>query len=100
MLAISIIGALNAWMILLPPRPLAVLLELMSIPLAARVTLSIAVVVNILISVGFESWGTVIFAELFGLVAELVEGMKRRNSGSRGGMGYKPLPVEGGPRDR
>ncbi len=92
MLALSIIGLLNVWMMLFPPKPLAILLELMAIPFVARATLAFVVVINIVFSTVYERWGSAIVADVVGLISEVV----RANVRSRGGNAYKP--VDAGPR--
>lgn len=92
MLAMSAIGLLNVWMMMFPPKPLAILLELMTIPFVARVTLAFVVVINIAFSTLYERWGSAVVAEVVGLVSEFFQS-KIRN---RGGNAYKPL--DAGPR--
>jgi len=92
MLALSVIGLLNVWMMLFPPKPLAILLELMAIPFVARATLAFVVVINIVFSTVYERWGSAIVADVVGLISEVV----RANVRSRGGNAYKP--VDAGPR--
>ncbi|KLO18416.1 Ca-transporting ATPase [Schizopora paradoxa] len=93
MLAMSVIGLLNVWMLLFPPKPLAILLELMAIPFVARVTLAFVVLINIVLSTLYERWGSAVVADVVGFFSECFRA-NIRNRG--GGVAYKPLDV--GPR--
>lgn len=94
MLAMSVIGLLNVWMLLFPPKPLAILLELMAIPFVARVTLVVVVLVNIVLSTVYERWGSAVVADVVGFFSECFRANIRNRGG--GGVAYKPLDV--GPR--
>ena len=91
MASMVVLGLFNLLVLLDPPRPLVKLLELMHLPLAARATLLLAVAVNVVTSMAFESYGTQVVSRLFGLIFEL-----RRQHRVREGKIYKA--VEGGMR--
>ena len=71
MLTIGALSIFNVVLLLDPLRPLMVLLELMPLPLTARVTLMIAVVINVFFSSLFESYGTAVVARLFEILSSL-----------------------------
>lgn len=77
MLAISTIALINVWLVLYPPRPLLILLELMTLPLSGRSVLMAAVAVNVILSVMFEKWGTVTVGRLIGFATDLVRSRRR-----------------------
>ncbi|TBU30250.1 P-type ATPase [Dichomitus squalens] len=91
MVSLITLGCFNLLVLLDPPKPLMNLLELMNLPLAARATLLLAVVVNVVTSMAFESYGTQAVSRVFGLIFEL-----RRRHRVREGNIYKA--VEGGMR--
>ena len=91
MVSMVVLGIFNLLVLLDPPRPLMKLLELMYLPLAARSTLLLAVAVNVVTSMAFESYGTQAVSRLFGFVFDL-----RRRHRVREGKIYKA--VEGGMR--
>ena len=61
------------------------LLELMAIPMSARFILIIAVVVNVVLSVLFEKWGTTIAAGVIGIMIDCFRNKRR----VRDGKAYK-----------
>ncbi|CDO77638.1 hypothetical protein BN946_scf184946.g32 [Trametes cinnabarina] len=81
----------NLVVLLSPPGAIARILELMALPISARATLLLAVVMNVLGSMAFEHWGTQLVARVIGLFFEL-----RRHHRVRDGKLYKA--VEGGMR--
>ena len=87
MLAMGVIGLINVWLILKPPRFFTLLLELMEIPTSARFTFLLAVVVNVAISMAYESWGITIIASLMGYILESLRNRKR----IRDGKAYKAI---------
>ena len=91
MVSMVTLGCFNLLVLLDPPKPLMKLLELMNLPLAARATLLLAVVVNVVTSLAFESYGTQAVSRVFGVIFEL-----RRRHRVREGKIYKA--VEGGMR--
>ena len=91
MVSMIVLGIFNLLVLLNPPKLLMGLLELMDLPLAARATLLLAVVVNVVASMAFESFGTQAVSRVFGVIFEL-----RRRHRVRDGKIYKA--VEGGMR--
>lgn len=89
MAAMVVISIINAWLILAPARPFIVLLELMSIPLSARLTLVAAIVVNVVLSTVFEHWGTSFVAGIIGFVQACSPFRSRRRY--RDGKAYKTV---------
>ena len=92
MLSMGVITALSILILLAPPTPLAVLLELMSLPTPARLTLLLSVVVNVVVSMVFEQWGTQVVAEVIGLIHQIRRSRRRVRDGKtykivEGGMG-------------
>ncbi|TFK54011.1 hypothetical protein OE88DRAFT_1624988 [Heliocybe sulcata] len=82
----------NVLVLLRPPSSISAILELMTLPFSARITLLIAVVVNIAVSMAFEQWGTQVVVQAVGAVMQLFGGRRR----IREGKIYKA--VEGGLR--
>lgn len=91
MFSLASLSAFNLVVLLVRPRLLASLLELVPLPFSARTTLLIAVVVNIVLSLAYEQWGTQLLARMIGFVMQL----RQRRRISDGKM-YKA--VEGGMR--
>lgn len=89
MTAMVVISIINAWLILAPARPFIVLLELISIPLSARLTLVAAIVVNVVLSTVFEHWGTSFVAGIIGFVQACSPFRNRRRY--RDGKAYKTV---------
>ncbi|THH06605.1 hypothetical protein EW145_g3970 [Phellinidium pouzarii] len=81
MLTITVIGLINMWLIFIPARPLVVLLELMELPLSARLALALGVVVNVALSTAFESWGTTSVAGAIGLATDCFRSKRRIRDG-------------------
>ncbi|KZT19690.1 hypothetical protein NEOLEDRAFT_1158964 [Neolentinus lepideus HHB14362 ss-1] len=92
MLAIIGLSSFNVLVLLRPPRSISAILELMSLPFSARITLLMAVVLNVAVSMAFEQWGTQFVAQAIGLVMQLFRGHQRIREGKL----YKA--VEGGMR--
>ena len=90
MLTMAFIAVINVWLILRPPQFLAVLLELMTLPLGARFSLLLAVVVNVGISMVFERWGTDIVSRVVGFVASFIQDVRRVRESRR----YKMIDSE------
>ncbi|KAL7281025.1 hypothetical protein ACG7TL_004327 [Trametes sanguinea] len=93
MVSMVCLSVFNLVVLLSPPGAIAKILELMALPLSARGTLLLAVVMNVLASMAFEQWGTQVVARVIGLFFEL-----RRHHRVRDGKLYKA--VEGGMRGK
>lgn len=91
MVSIGCLSLFNVLVLLLPPGPIAAILELMPLPFSARWILLVAVVVNVLISMAYERWGAHSVALLIGSAMRM-----RRRWRTRDGKTYKA--VEGGMR--
>ena len=91
MVSIGCLSLFNVLVLLFPPGPIAVILELMPLPYSARWTLLIAVVINVAISMAYERWGAQNIAVLIGSAMRM-----RRRWRTRDGKTYKA--VEGGMR--
>ncbi|KAI9059114.1 Ca-transporting ATPase [Trametes sanguinea] len=91
MVSMVCLSVFNLVVLLSPPGAIARILELMALPLPARGTLLLAVVMNVAASMAFEQWGTQVVARVIGLFFEL-----RRQQRVRDGKLYKA--VEGGMR--
>ena len=92
MLSLTVLGAINALLILSPPHSLLILLDLMHIPMSARVTLVVTVVVNVVLSVIFERVATNSVGRVIGSAMEALRSKTRVS----GGKVYKA--VESGMR--
>ncbi len=86
MLSIGCLALFNLVVLLVPPAFLTSVLELMDIPFSGRVTLVVAVVVNIVLSVAFERWGAPAIAQLIDYLSNL-----RRRHRVRDGKTYKAI---------
>ncbi|CCM05018.1 uncharacterized protein FIBRA_07217 [Fibroporia radiculosa] len=91
MLSLACLSLFNIVVLVVPPRPIATLLELVPLPLSARTTLLAVVTVNVVLSLAFEKWGT---RALTGLVETLAQLHQKRRI--KDGKLYKT--VEGGMR--
>jgi hypothetical protein len=87
MLALVVI---NVWLLLSPSKAVANLLTLVDFPTSARWTLLAAAVVNAVLSMGFERWGTVLTSEVLGRLGYLwnVSGGRWK---TREGKAYKAV---------
>ncbi|THH29198.1 hypothetical protein EUX98_g5000 [Antrodiella citrinella] len=86
MLSLGILVLFSIVVLLIPPEFVASILELMTIPIAARLTMLLAVVINAVLSLGFERWGAQAVAQLIGYVSKL-----RRHRRVRDGKAYKAI---------
>ncbi|KAI8975910.1 Ca-transporting ATPase [Trametes punicea] len=91
MLSLICLSTFNLVVLLYPPSAIAQVLELKALPVSARATLLLAVMMNVLASMAFEHWGAQAVARVIGLFFEL-----RRHHRVRDGKLYKA--VEGGMR--
>ncbi|KAF9237519.1 hypothetical protein BU15DRAFT_88685 [Melanogaster broomeanus] len=93
-LMVSIIGLslFNILVLLRPPKFVELILELMPVPLPARLWLAVFVVVNVVGSLAFEQWATQLISQLIGALMTLRRETKRYREGNV----YKA--VEGGMR--
>lgn len=92
MFSIVTLTLFNLLVLLYPPEPIRHILELMLLPFSARSSLLFAVIINIVLSMAFEEWGTKVVALGIGALFRLRRGRRR----TREGKAYKA--VEGGMR--
>lgn len=86
MLSIGVLVLFSIVVLLVPPGFAASILELMTIPVKARFTLFLAVVINAVLSMGFEQWGAQAIAQIIGYVSKF-----RRHRRVRDGKAYKAI---------
>lgn len=80
------LSAFSALVLLAPPHGLMSLLELMNVPIQARLEMVVVVGVNVCLSVGFEKWCQEAVASMVGKL------MRRRRRGRRlNGKVYKAV---------
>lgn len=91
MVALTVIGAINTWLIIYPSHALLALLELMHLPQSSRIILVLTVIANVALSVVFERVATNSVGKVIGRAMEALS----RNR-VRGGKVYKA--VESGMR--
>ena len=86
MLSIGILVLFSIVVLLIPPRFLSSLLGLLTVPVPARFTLLLAVVLNCALSMGFERWGAQAVASVIGFATKL-----RKHRRTRDGKTYKAI---------
>ncbi|KAL4249984.1 Cation-transporting ATPase [Abortiporus biennis] len=91
MLSIGCLSLFNLLVLLSPPDFITSILELMDIPFGGRTTLLFSVVLNVILSMTYEHWGTQIVSQMIGSIMRL-----RRRWRIRDGKTYKV--VEGSMR--
>lgn len=91
MLSIGVLTLFNIMVLLAPPQFLVSILELEDLPFEGRLTLLLAVIMNVILSMGFERWGAGAVAQLVGYLMQL-----RGKHRVKDGKTYKV--VEGGMR--
>ncbi|KAF7967606.1 hypothetical protein HWV62_33697 [Athelia sp. TMB] len=92
MFSIIALTAFNLLVLLYPPAPVRDILELMVLPYSARSSILFAVIINVIISMAFEEWGSKLVSQAVGTLMRLRKGRRR----VRDGKTYKV--VEGGMR--
>ena len=68
MLSVVTLSLFNVMVLVLPPQPVVVVLELMPLPKSGRGTLLSVVLVNVVLSTAFERWGSGIVASIVGRI--------------------------------
>ena len=76
--------------LLQPPKPVRLILELMVFPFSGRAWIAAFALINVLVSLAFEQWGTQIVSRAVGVLMNLY----LENRRYREGKAYKA--VEGG----
>lgn len=92
MFSIVALTLFNVLVLLSSPKPIAYILELVPLPFSARITILLAAIINVALSMAFEQWGARAVAQVIGLLLNLRRGRLR----FREGKAYKA--VEGGMR--
>ena len=90
MAALLVLTAFNIVVLLVPPQPIADLLDLMPLPMSGRWTLLVAAVINVVACVVYESWGAQLVAQAVGRVMVAVRGTRGRTR-VREGKTYKAV---------
>lgn len=80
MASIVLLGAFSSWVLLAPPQPIALVLDLMALPWLARLSLGVAVLINVGCSFVYEGWFHSRVARLVGVIAGSA-GKRRRREG-------------------
>lgn len=93
MFCMALLLGFNILVLLAPPQVVASFLTLMNLPQGARYVLLLATAINIVVSMGFEAWGTSGVSMVIGGVMSWWDRGRRR---VRDGKTYKA--VEGGMR--
>lgn len=92
MFSIISLTMFNLLVLLYPPTPVKDILELMVLPYSARSSILFAVIVNVVLSMVYEEWGSKLVSQTVGVLIRLRKGRRR----ARDGKTYKA--VEGGMR--
>jgi cation-transporting P-type ATPase 13A2 len=77
MLSLVALSLFNVSVLLAPIKLISALLELVPIPISARLTLLWAAVINVGVSVGFERWIAQVVADMVGMFMTQHEGRRR-----------------------
>ncbi|KAG2119505.1 uncharacterized protein F5147DRAFT_664357 [Suillus discolor] len=90
MASVTGLSLLNLLVLLQPPKPIRLILELMPLPISGRAWLGVFALTNIFVSLAFEQWATQFISQVIGVLMNLHLEKKRY----REGRAYKA--VEGG----
>lgn len=85
MLSLVGLSLFNLVVLLAPPHAFSIVLELMRLPFDGRITLLLAVLMNVVASLAFERWGAGAVAEALGWAVNL----RRERRRTRDGKAYK-----------
>ncbi|KAF8967867.1 P-type ATPase [Flammula alnicola] len=88
MFAMGLLSCFNVFVLLAPPQTVANILTLMPLPIAGRYTLLLAAVINVVVSMTFEEWGTQGVSVAIGVVMHWWHRGRRR---VRDGKMYKTV---------
>lgn len=77
MLSLVALSLFNVSVLLAPIKLISAFLELVPIPISARLTLLWAAVINVAVSVGFERWISQVVADMVGMFMTQHEGRRR-----------------------
>ena len=77
MLSLIALSLFNVAVLLVPTKFMSAVLELMPLPLSARLTLLWVAVINVAVSVAFERWVAQLIADVVGMLVSEHEGRRR-----------------------
>jgi cation-transporting ATPase 13A2 len=77
MISIGLLSLFNVVILLWPPQAIAGVMILLPLPFGTRVTLLMAVVANVVLSMVFEEWGAGRIAGVIGAVLRWRRGRRR-----------------------
>ncbi|KAI9509489.1 P-type ATPase [Russula earlei] len=77
MVSLVALSLFNVSVLLVPTKFISALLELVPIPMSARLTLSWAAIMNVAVSVGFERWFAQVVADVVGMFVSQQDGKRR-----------------------
>ncbi|KZT54211.1 Ca-transporting ATPase [Calocera cornea HHB12733] len=95
MVCLVVLGAFSTLVLMDPPVPLSLLLDLVPVPLAGKLTLFVAVVVNVCVCWTFEEWGAKQVSDFIGFIGRTIT---NHSNGRRIKEGKAYKAVEGGMR--
>ena len=87
--SIALLSAFNTWVLLGPPQPVMLLLDLMPVPSSARLIAGVAVLGNVGVSFAYEEWIGGRVAKAVGVV--LGESGRRKRRREASGRTYEAL---------
>jgi cation-transporting P-type ATPase 13A2 len=88
--SIALLSAFSTWVLLVPPQPAALILDLMPVPWRARLMTGVAVLVNVGVSFAYEEWIAARVAKAVGVITQRESGRRRRRR-EAGGRVYEAL---------
>lgn len=77
MFSLVALSLFNVSVLLAPTKFISAVLELMPLPLSARLTLLWAAIINVAVSVVFERWVAQLIADVVGMLVSEHEGRRR-----------------------
>ena len=83
MLSLVALSLFNVSVLLAPIKFVSGLLELVPIPISARLTLLWAAIINVAVSVGYERWISQAVADAVGMFVSLQQDSRRRIKDNR-----------------
>jgi cation-transporting ATPase 13A2 len=89
MFSMGLLTAINLLVLLSPPKPIALILELMTLPSSGRAMLLLVVIVNMSLSMTYERWGTGAITSVVGWLFRFRRDRRR----FRDGKAYKRVEV-------
>lgn len=82
--SIALLSIFSTWVLLGPPRAVVFILDLMTVPLSARLTAGLAVIVNVGVSFAYEEWISARVAKAAGVLIYGETGRRRRRREASG----------------